>query len=55
MVVRRDAKLPGGWRVIAANHNEETAQKIAAAYDDDYKAMPTSRLYELRIEAMRDA
>lgn len=52
MVVRRDAKIPGGWRVIAANYNEEMARRIAAAYDDDYQAMPTSRLYDLRMKAM---
>lgn len=54
MVVRQDPKLPGGWRVVLASLSETLARQIAAERAG-HEAMATSHLYELRMEAMRDA
>ena len=53
MIVRKDARIPGGWRVVHSDLSENDARRMLLWYDrSDYAAMLTSRLYDLRKVAM---
>ena len=49
MVVRRDGKIPGGWRVVQFDLTEEEATARAAEYKRPHRAMKTDDLYASRL------
>ncbi len=52
MVVRRDGKIPGGWRVVQWGLSEHLAKLRALEYKRPHEAMRTDDLYATRTAAL---